>query len=108
MKEKIVIGCISLVFILVAISFATAVNSNTIVDKKETPLFKIRTNRAIKEKLIENIKTKYIGDRLFFLPALSEKTSSVRDMIVFKTQGYTYCDFSFCYCTIKNIIPCSS
>jgi len=60
------------IFMLVAISYATAVNTNTINnDEKESPLYGIRTKRAITEKIgniIESIKTKFLGDRIFFLP----------------------------------------
>ena len=74
MNKKLLVVSILAVFMLVAISLTSAVSSNevkTVVEKKESPLFGIRTRQAIKEKLgeiIENIKTKYIGERLFFLP----------------------------------------
>ena len=73
MNKKLLVVSIVAVFILVAISFSTAVSSNTVktVERKESPLFGIRTRQAIKEKIgdiIENIKTKYIGERAFFLP----------------------------------------
>ena len=56
---------------LVTISFAAAI-SNTNVEKKESPLWILRTKRSISSKiggLINNIKTKFIGDRLFFIPS---------------------------------------
>ena len=73
MNKKILVVSILSIFILVAISFATTVSSNTTKtnDKKESPLYRIRTRRAIRERLgriIENIKTKFQGDRIFFLP----------------------------------------
>ncbi len=73
MNKKILVVSILAVFTLVAISFATAVSSNTAksVEKKESPLYRIRTRRAIGErlgKIIDYIKTRFLGDRLFFLP----------------------------------------
>ena len=73
MNKKLVVVSILAVFTLVAISFASAVNTNTTNDikKKESPLYKIRTSRAIGEnllKIIEYLKTKFLGDRIFFLP----------------------------------------
>ena len=73
MNRKILVVSILAVFTLVAISFATAVSSNTAtsVEKKESPLYGIRTRRAIGErlgKIIDYIKTRFLGDRLFFLP----------------------------------------
>ena len=75
MNKRILGFSIVVVFMLLAISFSTAVSSNTtkVVEKKESPLFGIRTRRAIKEKIgevIENIKTRYIGQRVFFLQFL--------------------------------------
>lgn len=52
---------------LVTITMATAVNTKKTEEKKESPLYGIRTNRAISEK-IQNLKTKFFGNRLFFLP----------------------------------------
>ena len=72
MNKKILTISIVVVFMLLAISFASTVSSNTSKPiRKESPLFGIRTRRAVKEKIgevIENIKTKYIGERVFFLP----------------------------------------
>ena len=73
MNKKILTISIVAVFMLLAISMASAVNTTTPVKKKESPLFGIRTRRAINEKIgeiIENIKTKYIGQRVFFLQFL--------------------------------------
>ena len=72
MNKKILTISIVVVFMLLAMSFASTVSSNTSKPiRKESPLFGIRTRRAVKEKIgdvIENIKTKYIGERVFFLP----------------------------------------
>ena len=71
MNKKILAISTTAVFILVAIPFASAVNITTVVEKKESPLFGIRTRKAISGRIgevIENIKTKYIGERVFFLP----------------------------------------
>lgn len=73
MNKKILVVSILAVFMQVAISFASAISSNTArtAKKKESPLYGIRTRRAIRERLgriIENIKTKFQGDRIFFLP----------------------------------------
>ncbi len=72
MNKKILTISIVVVLMLLAITFASTVSSNTSKPiRKESPLFGIRTRQAIKEKIgdiIENIKTKYIGERAFFLP----------------------------------------
>ena len=71
MNKKILIGSILAVFMLVAISYATAVNNNTNTEKKESPLYGIRTRRVISEKItniVENIKTKFLRERIFFIP----------------------------------------
>jgi len=92
MNKNILVISIAAAFILIAISFASAVSSNNAKtnNKKESPLFGIRTRRAIVEKLgkiIENIKTKFIGDRLFFLPFLrSLQHLSIRQRLAEKTS----------------------
>jgi len=70
MNKKIMIGSILAVFMLVAISVISSAETNINVEKKESPLFSIRKSRAISEKItsiIENIKTRFLGDRIFFL-----------------------------------------
>ena len=51
MNKKILIVSILAVFTLLAISFATAIKTTTPVKKKESPLYKIRIRRAIREKI---------------------------------------------------------
>lgn len=71
MNKKILVVSILVVFTFVAISFATAVTTNTQTTQKESPLFGIRKRQAIREQLQdlkESIKARFIGDRLFFLP----------------------------------------
>jgi len=68
MKKKIVIISILTVLFLISVTMASAINTADIKkEKKESPLYKIRTNRAISEK-IQKLKTKFFGERLFFLP----------------------------------------
>jgi NADH:ubiquinone oxidoreductase subunit K len=67
MKKKIVIGCISLIFMLLAISFATVANTQTTqtIEKNVSPLFKVR----IRELKTEDITFRHIGqNRLIFMP----------------------------------------
>ena len=69
MNKKIMIGCISLILMLMAISFATAVNSSntTVNEEKETPLFNIRTRLAIGERS-QDLTVRFLRQRTFFLP----------------------------------------
>jgi len=72
MKKKIVTITVLAVLMLITISLATAISTNiTNTEPKESPLYGLRTRRAITEKIgtiIENIKTKFLGDRIFFIP----------------------------------------
>jgi len=68
MNKKIAITSILTVLFLISISMASAINTTDIKnEKEESPLYNYRTNRAIQQK-IQNIKTKFFGNRLFFLP----------------------------------------
>lgn len=72
MNKKILILSMLAVFMLVAISYASAVSYNITSDEqRESPLFRIRTRKAIGERLDElkeKLKARFIGERVFFLP----------------------------------------
>ena len=82
MKNKILIISILIVLTLVTVSFTSTVSSNvsTSTIKKESPLYKIRTNRAIKDRIkdiVENIKTRFLENRVFIIPLLMEKIKNI-------------------------------
>ena len=93
-KKRIVIISIIAVFLLIAISFSTALSTNSNTEEnKETPLFKIRIRRVIGEKLEkigEYIKTKFIGARLFFLPFQWIKNQIFENELVTDQPRCTY------------------
>jgi len=94
MNKKILTISILAIFMLVTISFATAINTNTTnTQKRETPLFKIRTKRAIGER-IENIKIWFIRNRIFRIPILYTfyKYKSQNSLV---SEGNTYC-YTWC------------
>jgi len=61
--------------IILTVSIATAISTKKTQRENESPLYKIRTKTAIKEK-IQNIKTRFYGERIFFLPFLLNKNSN--------------------------------
>ena len=70
MNKKILIISILAVLMLITISFASSTEINRDADRKESPLFRIRTRRAIAEKIseiVESIRTRFLGERMFFL-----------------------------------------
>jgi hypothetical protein len=116
MNKKILILSLLAVFMLVSISFVSAAEMNTDVEKKESPLFGIRTAKAINEKIgriIDNIRTKFIGEKLFFIPSVlrcfsqtSSDQTNTADLAhtcikgTDTTDGSKYCDFTFLeFCT---------
>ena len=69
MNKKIILISVVIVFILIIAAFASTVTSDTSKPiRKESPLFGIRTKRAIREKIKDLIKARFIGERTFFLP----------------------------------------
>ena len=67
MKKKFVAIVVLTTFTLVSISFATTVSSNTNIQKKESPLYKIRSKSAIWER--DNVVfSKFFNGRLIFVP----------------------------------------
>ena len=90
MKKRIsAIGVIT-AFMLLAISFASAVNTNeTNYEDKESPLYRIRTRQAITERMgnmLENIKIKFLGERVFFIPS---NWLTQEDLRMPLAKGYT-------------------
>jgi len=69
MNMKLMLISILSVFTLISISFASAINTNTANSngKKESPLFGIRTRKAIREKIGDMLR-RFVGERVFFLP----------------------------------------
>lgn len=66
--KKIVIVNMLAVLIMLTISFASIVTSNSSKPiKNDSPLFGIRTRQAIREK-IGNMMKRFVGERVFFLP----------------------------------------
>jgi hypothetical protein len=99
MKKKLIIGSLLAVFMLVTISYATAVNNNTNAESKESPLFGIRTRRAVTEKItniIENIKTKFLGERIFFLPYQWPRNSDLPNLYT-EYGKFNTCDTFRCF-----------
>ena len=86
--KKVVAISILAVFMIVAISYATAVNT-TNVEKRESPLYRLRTRQAIGEKIgniIKIVKTKALGERIFFLMPHKEYPQKVFTFLPFCKQ----------------------
>jgi hypothetical protein len=69
MNKKILLISILAVFVLLAVSFSTIVSSKP-EEQRESPLYGIRTRRAITEKItniMENIRPKFLRERMFFI-----------------------------------------
>jgi hypothetical protein len=72
MNKKLTIFGVLIAFVMVGISFASAVSSNIPEgkEKKVSPLYKIRIKQSVRERvgnILESIKSKFLGERLFFL-----------------------------------------
>ncbi|HEY0087969.1 MAG TPA: hypothetical protein VGB37_03950 [Candidatus Lokiarchaeia archaeon] len=92
MNKKILLFGIFAVLMLVTITFASAINTSntTNIEKKESPLFKIRIRLAIGEKIgqiFENIKTKFLGDRIFIIPV-----ERLKNIIIYRNLLYSCTD----------------
>ena len=96
MNKKIMIVSILSVFMLLAIAFASTVTSDTSKpSRKESPLFGIRTRKAIREK-IGDLMRRFVGERVFFLPFYwlrNAEERPMRERLADKTDtpGYDTC-----------------
>ena len=84
---------VSLIVVMsfLTISYASALNSSN-VEKKDSPLYKIRTRKAVGIKLsgvINNIRSKFLGERIFSLPLILYKTKD------FSSRESYFCKISF-------------
>jgi len=106
MNRKMLIISILAFFMLVAISFASAVSTNTTnTGKKESPLWQIKKSMTIGEKIgniIQNIKTKFLGERIFFLPSRLIKPRKVLEFDISFAGTQTLGDFDCCPKTTWN------
>lgn len=96
MKKKLMIFCILSVFMLVTITFASAVNVRTLntADKRISPLFGIRTKKAT-GIIFEKIKTRFIRSRIFYPPIIFNKIFGNTE-----TEQWSY--HPYCY-TITDV-----
>ena len=68
------------VVMLLTISLVSATDTNIKLINKESPLYKLRTRSAIKQKIgdmLYNIKAKFLGGKNFFIPGLQPDTQEV-------------------------------
>ena len=56
MKKKLMIGSLLAVFMLIAISFISSAEINKDFEKKDSPLYGLRTRRAVREKIYNIIE----------------------------------------------------
>jgi len=73
MKRKLIIVSVLAVLMLVAISFSTAVSSDTTTEVKESPLYNVRTSRAISKELKLPTLSYIFKDRISILSILKSK-----------------------------------
>lgn len=99
MNKKLIVIGISVAFILLIIPTINAISYETTKDK-ESPLFKIRSNSAVGEK-IENFKTKYCK-RIFILPLmrLEHRCNDPHQRLMLASKSwfnacYTY-EYTYC------------
>lgn len=108
MKKKILIVSILAVFMLVAISFASAASTQKTndVEKKDSPLFGVRLEKNIGKIEEMKVRSKYIGqgrlllfnlllEKLKFSRTISNKLSSVCSTPCTFTVGITCCFVCF-------------
>jgi len=100
MNKKIIIISILAVLMLMAISFVTAVGTKKTEEKKESPLFGIRTQRAVnvnipisKEKIF-NIVANFLKNRIFIVPTFLKKYDNQETVNRLSTWQKDMCDWT--------------
>ncbi len=105
MNKKLITISILAVLTLVGISLTSAVTTTKDNERKESPLYGIRTKLAIGEKLENlraNIEAKFTVGRVFWIPLQWQRNDLlVRERLQIKTIGHTECEYPFC-----SFVPC--
>jgi hypothetical protein len=102
MNRKIIVGCFLVIFLMMTTSIVSVAGSEASNEKKESPLYRIRTKSAIRERvdtIVENIKTKFLGERIFLIPMIFER-GFLRN---FPQQNAIYTYLTDCKCL--SVIP---
>jgi len=73
MKKKILIFVILSIFMLVSITFASAIQTQNAVNKKKiSPIFKIRIQNALnkqeRREIVKNFLSNFLEGRVFYIP----------------------------------------
>lgn len=101
MNKKIIIGCISIIFILTTITTATNNRPANSYEKKTSPLFSIRTNKAIQNERVL-LNSRFIKSRIFIIAFKGENTNKnlqIRNLIQNKnTAEDLTCQYVFTIC----------
>jgi len=69
MNKKMVVGSLSIVLLIISLSFISVAISDT-TKQNESPLYKIRTKKAIGDnfrELMENIRSNYLDEKNFLI-----------------------------------------
>ena len=103
MKKGFVLISIIMVLILLTISITSAFEMNQNNNNIESPLFKIRKDRALGKdikNIIENFITRFVGDRIFFLPfkSLIDKIINSNEQNAWTDAGTLCTKLDTCYC----------
>jgi hypothetical protein len=105
MNKKILIMGVFTILMIVTISYASAFDSKTSIEKNESPLYRVRAKIAIGEKIntvLENIKTKFLGERIFFIPNEWFKFKIIRQSKP-DTDFFKSCNYPITECPTLNI-----
>lgn len=112
MNRKIIIGSILVIFTIIAVSFASAAFVQTkAIEKKVSPLYKIRTDSAIDEK-IRNLKFNFLRNRILIMPNLiTRQQQTPRDILgnkgcSYKSAGCTQFGTCNTFPTMCNPVTC--
>jgi len=92
MSRKLLVFSVLVIFLLVAISFTSTINSSAgkTVRSKESPLFRIRIIKAIRERVGDFLR-RFVGERVFFLPFQWLKKFGYKDNLDLTLPGTRTC-----------------
>ena len=102
---------------MMTLSFVSVIGSEAeTTETKDSPLYRIRTEKAIGEKvssLVENLKTKFLGERVFWVPLIQKfPAGTVREIQSIGSEGgkgcmtcWATCQIEISQCLIRTCTP---
>jgi len=99
MSKKLLLISLLAVLMLVSLSFISSALVIKDFERKESPLYQIRTKKTISEnveEIVNKLNARFLGERIFFLPFVRIRYTPQHSEYKAASCDYTMC-LAFCF-----------